>query len=90
MNRDSFLSILRRRDSLAHCVNMVRAHLFFDFPFPLCFDTFPPLLDPSLPFCTFRSLIPLPPLLFSLFLVSFAHLCVIATSRTMFTQLTKG
>ena len=87
MNRDSFLSILRRRDSLAHCVNMVRAHLFFDFPFPL--TLFPPSY-PSLPFCTFRSLIPLPPLLFSLFLVSFALTYVLSPSRTMFTQLTKG
>ena len=82
MNRDSFLSILRRRDSLAHCVNMVRAHLFFDFPFPL--TLFPPSY-PSLPFCTFRSLIPLPPLLFSLFLVSFAHLCVIDLADDVYT-----
>jgi hypothetical protein len=78
-----FWSILRRRDSLAHyCVNMVRAHLFFDFPFPL--TLFPPSY-PSLPFCTFRSLIPLPPLLFSLFLVSFAHLCVIDLADDVYT-----
>ena len=83
MNRDSFLSILRRRDSLAHCVNMVRAHLFFDFPFPL--TLFPPSY-PSLPFCTFRSLIPLPPFYSSpFFLVSFAHLCVIDLADDVYT-----
>ena len=85
MNRDSFLSILRRRDSLAHCVNMVRAHLFFDFPFPLTLS--PPLLAPTplFPFALFAPRIPLPPLLFSLFLVSFAHLCVIDLADDVYT-----